>query len=1005
MKQQFYGFILISSAIIISVLTSAVVVKMTRNDIVLSEPVKINNFNCLLENFTKFNLNDAEFSSQDFNNSYTMNELVTINTTATYTGSIASLGSIRNGTGHNHGVIQLFTFTDDYYSATSYDSVVYKDVQSKETNYINGKVIKTSFNNTNTNPMLIAIKEFDSIYRFIDFFTVTSSSLTLAYSYNISSSVLNETYAFDIFDIDQDNIYELYVIGKNSTDLSQNTVIELTYNSIANDYEISTSFNWDGTDHIVIDVETIAETDDVNFIITGVNVPTVESYLEAITINKGVTRNFVFIDSLTINYGVDDFRVYGMKLYKSKSLANDGIVLFGSYIYAISGTEPSCITTSFSSGNFGTIQLSIMNQTPSWSLDGQVVDLDLDGQDEIIAISYDLFNVDVSKYTILVGDDMAQTDTYSSDLKQISSSTTLKLFDIQISSSLGKNNLNNPSIEFYLAQHLAFNVRGNAEVLLENSENELYIQPTDLVGNNVSRSDLTIQAKVDSNLDINYTIAELPGNVTLNVNEITTTIENEQIEFTVLQNSRIIRKYELIIDVDFKPEIELVLQPSPITIRRVDSISHIIELTFNNRLSRDLQVKVNIYSAYIDQGVSYFYNFSSDSTTTKELSIVFIGFTPKSKYTEEVTITLVTGAGTYQFSTLYKVTNKFHLTSNDLFVTLWVAIALVLVLYIVFGLQMYKRTEQKLDRYFAGKGTADLEFKALRKRALSSLLEKYISQGNWKSGLKLASEHVPRYTQQFHKFKARDQLKMGQKSINEAKFEDGLILWQEAKESLEIIAVHELIDILDWLIKPLERIIDIKGTMKGSEKANALQKEFHNLSGMKEQQKVIYNIQLDIPLYIIAEELGLAFRDTKELQSSLNYLQLAYQEAPDEIKNCIVNEITSLISLGVTPSEMSLPVDQEAIMERISKRTTKCFSCGEERTNFQEACPNCGVDTILCSVCKLPISFGSEYLECYHCENIAHKEHLLEWVKVKGTCPICQQKLIPDKLSVVEKKD
>ena len=77
----------------------------------------------------------------------------------------------------------------------------------------------------------------------------------------------------------------------------------------------------------------------------------------------------------------------------------------------------------------------------------------------------------------------------------------------------------------------------------------------------------------------------------------------------------------------------------------------------------------------------------------------------------------------------------------------------------------------------------------------------------------------------------------------------------------------------------------------------------------------------------------------------------------------------------------------------------------EERTNINEVCPNCGIDTVLCSVCKLPISFGSEHLECYHCQNVAHKEHLLEWVKVKGTCPVCQQKLVADKLAVAEEKE
>jgi hypothetical protein len=75
--------------------------------------------------------------------------------------------------------------------------------------------------------------------------------------------------------------------------------------------------------------------------------------------------------------------------------------------------------------------------------------------------------------------------------------------------------------------------------------------------------------------------------------------------------------------------------------------------------------------------------------------------------------------------------------------------------------------------------------------------------------------------------------------------------------------------------------------------------------------------EINLPLYLLAEELGLTYKDAEDLQSSLNYLQFAYQLAPDEAKNRIVQEITSLISLGVIPQEMQISVSQEVAQKRL----------------------------------------------------------------------------------------
>jgi len=227
----------------------------------------------------------------------------------------------------------------------------------------------------------------------------------------------------------------------------------------------------------------------------------------------------------------------------------------------------------------------------------------------------------------------------------------------------------------------------------------------------------------------------------------------------------------------------------------------------------------------------------------------------------------------------------------------------------------------------------------------------------------------------------------------EGKFFDTLINWQHAKESLVVLKNEQWLDIIDWILDPLTKIVDARKMKNKEKKAVALLNEFQILNGLSEQSRRILGIELTIPLYFVAEDLGLAYNDSDDLQNSLIHLQYAYQYAPDFYKNRIIKEITRLIGLGVQPKEMAIPQAQDAIKDRIARRMIRCFSCGTDKAFGEDICPNCGVENVQCSVCKLPISFGVETAECPHCENIAHREHLLEWIKVKGSCPVCQRHL------------
>lgn len=70
-----------------------------------------------------------------------------------------------------------------------------------------------------------------------------------------------------------------------------------------------------------------------------------------------------------------------------------------------------------------------------------------------------------------------------------------------------------------------------------------------------------------------------------------------------------------------------------------------------------------------------------------------------------------------------------------------------------------------------------------------------------------------------------------------------------------------------------------------------------------------------------------------------------------------------------------------------------CTNC--EATILAEAiiCPHCGESRPICMVCHVPYSPTDSLLICPYCHSGAHRSHILEYLKVKGTCPNCQANL------------
>ncbi|MFB0559813.1 MAG: DUF2341 domain-containing protein [Candidatus Lokiarchaeia archaeon] len=99
--------------------------------------------------------------------------------------------------------------------------------------------------------------------------------------------------------------------------------------------------------------------------------------------------------------------------------------------------------------------------------------------------------------------------------------------------------------------------------------------------------------------------------------------------------------------------------------------------------------------------------------------------------------------------------------------------------------------------------------------------------------------------------------------------------------------------------------------------------------------------------------------------------------------------------LGVKRKRAEVPEGEVMLESRgpPTKIRPQCVYCGCELSENANFCPLCGMAVAFCSVCNLDIFPGDPIVRCPHCDVLNHKDHLLEWIKIRGYCPNCREKL------------
>ncbi len=185
--------------------------------------------------------------------------------------------------------------------------------------------------------------------------------------------------------------------------------------------------------------------------------------------------------------------------------------------------------------------------------------------------------------------------------------------------------------------------------------------------------------------------------------------------------------------------------------------------------------------------------------------------------------------------------------------------------------------------------------------------------------------------------------------------------------------VHEIADTIrnsSIVQKAKDTILPVNYAKPEEERVNDLKQIFkrYNSISLKEMAKI------------------LAFQDTIALQNWL-------LDLPDDITFVIDNGFV-IIPDGLKENTIEAETKINKIAHDLSSlKHFTCYYCGNPLEEDNQFCAECSKELLICSVCKLPIAFGDDVGMCSLCETKCHLSHLQEWIKIKGECPVCMQKL------------
>ncbi len=116
-----------------------------------------------------------------------------------------------------------------------------------------------------------------------------------------------------------------------------------------------------------------------------------------------------------------------------------------------------------------------------------------------------------------------------------------------------------------------------------------------------------------------------------------------------------------------------------------------------------------------------------------------------------------------------------------------------------------------------------------------------------------------------------------------------------------------------------------------------------------------------------------------------------------------VKKEVSTVEIDEDLRELQELEEEEAkiVEETESSKIFTCSSCGALMTFSDENCPSCGSAKPVCVVCLSDLKNDDVIVKLTCCSSYAHKEHIDNWVSVKGHCPKCHKEILNNQQNIL----